>query len=77
MSKAITIDLDVAMKQFKKRKKANSGKQVDNSSLYAGSPMYYYCRYCGELTEVLSESHWGSPKRVCDPCDVLHQHGLV
>lgn len=77
MNKAISINLDVAMRQFKKRKKANKGKQVDNSSLYAGSPMYYYCRYCGELTECLPESHWNSPKTVCDPCDVLHQHGLI
>ena len=28
-------------------KAAEKETHVDNSSLYAGSPMYYYCRECG------------------------------
>lgn len=65
------------MKQFKKRKAKWKGKQVNNASLYAGSPMYYYCKFCGCETDVLPESHWSAPKRVCDPCEILHDHGLI
>jgi hypothetical protein len=42
--------------------------QIDNASLYAGSPMYYYCRHCGLLACTMSEGHWGRPSRVCDDC---------
>ncbi len=73
----MNVDLDVAMKQFKKRKAQWKGKQVDNASLYAGSPMYYYCKHCGCQTCVLPECHWDAPKTVCDACDVLAAHGLV
>lgn len=71
------FDFELAMRMFKERKAANEGKQIDNSRLHAGSPMYYYCRHCGAHTETLPESHWGRPKTVCDPCDVLHKHGLI
>ena len=75
----VNIDLDVAMKQFKKRKKENH-KNIgfDNSSLPAGSSMYYYCRFCGVPTDTLPESYWGcKPKTICDPCEVLHLNGLI
>ncbi len=77
MSTTINVDLKVAMEQFKKRKAANKGKQIDNSSLYAGSPMYFYCRFCGEHTDTLPESYLCTPKRVCEPCEILHAHGLI
>lgn len=73
----VAVDLKVAMAQFKKRQKENKGKQIDNSSLYAGSPMYFYCRFCGCQTAVLPEDYTCTPKRVCDPCEILHAHGLV
>jgi hypothetical protein len=74
----MNIDLKVAMKQFSKRKKANSKKkQIDNASLYAGSPMYFYCKFCGEPTDTLPESYTCTPKTVCDPCEILHLNGLI
>lgn len=74
----IKIDLDVAMAQFKKRKEANAKvEQVNNSDLPAGSPMYFYCLYCGGLTDCLPESYIGKPRRVCEPCEVLRLHGLI
>ena len=72
-----TFDPEIALEQFAKRKAENAGKQVDNSSLYAGSPMYYYCKFCGVQTDVLPESHFCAPKRICDPCKVLNDHGLI
>jgi hypothetical protein len=71
------FDFELAMRMFKERKAANEGKQIDNSSLYAGSPMFYYCRFCGAHTQTVPESYWGRIKTVCDPCDVLHKHGLI
>jgi hypothetical protein len=77
MSGNFSINLDVAMEQYNKRKEANKGKQIDNSSMQAGSPMYYYCRFCSVHTQTLPESHSSAPKTVCDPCKILHDHGLI
>lgn len=71
------FDYKLALKQYHERKAANRGKQINNSSLYAGSPMYYYCKFCGVLTETLPESHLSRPKTICDPCKILHEHGLL
>jgi hypothetical protein len=77
MSIAYAFDTKIALEQFKKRKVANEGKQIDNSRLHAGSPMVYYCRFCGEHTETLPESHLKAPKTTCDPCKILRDHGLI
>jgi hypothetical protein len=71
------IDFDVALEQYKKRKEENAGKQIDNSTLHAGSPMYYYCRFCCIHTDTLPESHMCSPITICKPCDILYKHGLI
>jgi len=72
-----SFNVEVALEQFRKRKVDNQGKQIDNSSLRAGSSMHYYCKFCGEHTETLPESHFGAPKVICDPCKVLNDHGLI
>jgi hypothetical protein len=73
-----TLDVTLALDLFKKRKAANDpNQQINNSSLPAGSPMYYYCRCCGEHTETLPESHIRRPKTVCDPCKILLDHGVI
>lgn len=71
------INLEVAMEQFHKRQAANVGQQVNNSRLPAGSPMYYYCRYCGAHIITLPEGHFQTVCTVCRPCDVLREHGLI
>lgn len=77
MSTPIQIDLDVAMQQFKKRKEENKGKKIDNSSLPAGSPIYIYCRFCDKLIYTLPESYTCTPNNICNPCQILHNHGLI
>jgi hypothetical protein len=74
---AIQFDKDLAISTFVERKTKNAGKQIDNSTLYAGSPMYYYCRHCECHTQTLSESHSGRPITVCTPCEALDVHGLI
>lgn len=75
MKTPIAIDLKVALKNFRKRKKDNKDNRRDNSLAPAGSPMVYYCRYCDCTTDVLPESHLSKPKTICDACEILVAHG--
>lgn len=50
---------------------ANQPKQIDNASLYAGSPMYFYCKLCGHLADKLPESYISPPKKYCTDCKQL------
>jgi len=71
-------DLEIALEKFKERKAANASRErIDNSRLPAGSPMHYYCRFCGDATETLPECHLSQPITCCDPCHFLHQRGLI
>lgn len=57
---------------LEERREANIGKQVDNASLNAGSPMYYYCKCCGVQTAVLPEDWYRElPPKYCDECKAL------
>lgn len=56
-----------ALKALQKRRK-NPLKKIDNASLYAGSPMYYYCKNCGRLTDTLPKGHHSIPNKFCDEC---------
>lgn len=73
----LTFDVKLALENYELRKTQNKGKQVDNSRLPAGSPMHYYCRFCGEPTETLPEGHIVKPSTCCDPCQLLHNHGVI
>ncbi len=43
--------------------------QIRNEDLYAGSPMYYYCRVCGLESDRLPEDWWKTrPKKICGAC---------
>ena len=59
-----------ALRALKKRR-ADQPKQIDNSGLYAGSPMYFYCRLCGHLSDVKPESYRDTPKHYCGPCQEI------
>lgn len=52
-----------------RRAKNATRRQVNNMDLDAGSPMYYYCRCCGE-ERVLPEHHnmHYMKLRYCDEC---------
>jgi len=49
----------------------NKPEPIDNGSLHAGSPMYYYCKWCGHNSDVLPEGSWASPSHVCGACQKL------
>jgi hypothetical protein len=55
----------------------NLGKpHVDNSRLWAGSPMHFYCAICNGET-VLSESHLSPEPRYCGDCTSLITSGDI
>lgn len=72
------ISDEEALKRFELRKRlfAFVG-QIDNSTLPAGSPMYFYCWHCGDLTDELPEEYLVNPKRVCEPCEEMISRGLI
>jgi hypothetical protein len=50
-------------------RRARAPEQIDNASLPAGAPMYYYCRSCGHQTAVLPEDWYRTPPpKFCDWC---------
>lgn len=65
-----------AMAALKKRR-AHPPKQIDNSRLYAGSPMYFYCVSCGHLADEKPESYLTPPKKLCADCQHMKDMGVV
>lgn len=66
-----------ALDRLEKRREANKDKKrINNSSLPAGSPMYYYCKICGEEM-VLPEDHDCNAPSKCDECQILVDFGWL
>ena len=60
-----------------RERKANRLEQVNSSDLYAGSDMYYYCRTCGHLSDVLAESDFSTRITLeCPVCSEIKKRGL-
>ncbi|HSX39232.1 MAG TPA: hypothetical protein VLI92_01440 [Candidatus Saccharimonadales bacterium] len=65
------------LKELEERK-ANRPDPIDNASLYAGSPMYYYCTSCGHLSDKLPEDwHLELPAKLCPECKSLKDLGWL
>lgn len=62
-----TVRDQAAIKRLGERR-ANRPEQIDNSRLYAGSPMHFYCTMCGHQSDVLPESYVTRPRRQCAEC---------
>ena len=61
------------LKRREDRKKRNKDlKRKNNQDLYAGSPMFYYCRDCGEEIS-LPETHPGPSPKYCRQCEDLNR----
>lgn len=51
------------------QRRASAPEQIDNATLHAGSPMFYYCHGCGHQVAELPEDWWRHPPPVlCDWC---------
>jgi hypothetical protein len=69
---------EVALAKLEMRKQANAPKKIDNASLPAGSPMYYYCHGCDTLLAVKEESWYRDPPpKLCDECASLKERGWL
>ena len=74
----IELSKQKALVQFHRRRRICAQiEKVDNAELHAGSPFYFYCRYCGVPTEVLPEDYLFAPKRECSQCQGLKDAGWL
>lgn len=72
------LDKKIAFETFVERyNQFSKEKKIDNASLYAGSPMYFYCKGCTKHIATLPENYINPPRRYCEPCQVLADHGLM
>jgi transcription elongation factor Elf1 len=76
MTVATAKGKNVALKALADRRKRNEKKRrIDNSSLPAGSPMYFDCLSCnGDI--VVPEGYISRPK-LCDECGALKDLGWL
>ncbi len=57
-------------------RQANPPEKIDNASLYAGSPMFFYCKVC-DGTIVLPENFTCAVPKLCIECDFLKEMGWL
>jgi hypothetical protein len=54
-----------------RRAESQKATRINNASLPAGSPMYFYCVLCGDLSDVLPEGFIWPPAKFCRECNAL------
>jgi hypothetical protein len=64
-------------KLAERRENAKHRTKLDNATLPAGSPMYFYCIACGLLADTKPESYNTPPKKLCDECQALKEVGWL
>lgn len=53
-------------------------EKIDNVSLAAGAPMYFYCGDCGWLADIKSEGYFlEAPRKRCGECQVMRDKGWI
>lgn len=71
------LDKEASLAALAERK-ANAPERIDNASLPAGAPMYYYCQTCGVLVAVKDEGWYRDPPpKRCTECAALKDAGLI
>lgn len=73
---ATTQGREAAIAKLKERRE-NRPKQIDNASLPAGAPMYFYCISCGHTSDVLPEGYMSRPSHLCAECRALKELGWL
>lgn len=69
---------ELAFNQFLRRVRAAKARPpIDNSKLYAESPMYYYCEHCGIQVDFLPEDFLFPPYNKCSQCIGLRDIGWL
>lgn len=65
-----------ALKALEQRR-ANKPEKVNNASLPAGSPMYFYCISCDWEAAVLPEGYVSRPPKLCAECKAMSELGWL
>jgi len=69
---------EAAVAALKARRETNAkATKIDNASLPAGAPMYYYCISCGSIADILSELHLNPPRKLCRECQAMKDMGWL
>jgi hypothetical protein len=69
---------EFALEQLRKRREENKKKErINNHELPAGSPMYFYCKACGDIADELPETFTTEPKILCKECQALKDLGWL
>ena len=72
-----TKENETDLRALLKRRKDNKAiVKKNNASLWAGSPMYYYCNSCDDEM-ALPEAHTCAAPRLCRECQGLVNLGLL
>lgn len=78
---ATTQGKESALKALsERREQAKQEEQINNASLSAGELMYYYCKSCGLLADVLPENwdpRFTQRKKLCAECQALKDLGWL
>ena len=75
--KIIVGNKEERLRALEERRK-NKPEPIDNGSLYAGSPMYYYCISCGHLADEKPENWYRTlPAKLCPECQALKDLGWL
>lgn len=67
---------EAAVNALKERRNSKP-EQIDNSSLYAGSSMTFYCVSCGHVSDVVPEGYISPPAKLCGECKAMKDLGWL
>jgi hypothetical protein len=74
----ITEQIRLSALESLAQRRANPIQRVDNGELVAGSPLYFYCKSCGWLSDVMPENYFvGQPRRLCSECQGMKEMGWL
>lgn len=62
---------------WRRRQESQTRTKIDNSTLVAGAPMYFYCVSCGAVADVKPEAFFTPPRTLCQECDALKECGWL
>lgn len=69
---------EFALEALRRRREKNAGKEKVNNALRpAGSSMYFYCRSCDDVADILPETYISPPKKLCKECQALKDKGWL
>ncbi len=73
---ATELGKDQALKALAERREANKTiTRIDNSKLYAGEPMYFYCIGCG--AQIMVPEGYITKPDCCPECTAMRKLGWL